>query len=76
MITEQIIPHEELLDAVHDAAVEYIDAERALQNYRSAAGPLNVESDAKLKQLKRTVAARAQALRDAQEQLVLTNPAA
>ena len=69
MIAEQLIPHEELLDAVHEASVHYVEADSALRNYRlSGAHP------AKLEQLKSNLAAEEQSLRRAQKLLLLSNP--
>jgi hypothetical protein len=75
LITEQLSPHQELLEAVHEATVLYVAAERALKDYRLALYSLEPESDARLEELKRTALARSQALRDAQTQLLLSNPA-
>ncbi len=67
MITEQLIPHDELLNAVHEASVHYVEADSALRDYRlSGAHP------AKLEQLKSNLAAEEQSLRRAQTQLVLS----
>ena len=74
MLTEQVISHEELLDAVHDASVEYVEAERALQNYRLAFNNLTPENRAMLDELQGTVSAKSRALREAQTQLLLSNP--
>ena len=75
MISEQVISHDELLEAVHEASVEYVEADRALHSYRLALSHLALEGDARLEELRRTACAREQALRDAQTQLLLSNPA-
>ena len=76
MITEQLIPHEELLDAVHQASIQYVEADRALKNYRLAFNHLTPENRARLEELQRAAAARSRELREAQTQLLLSNPAA
>jgi len=74
LISEQVSPHNELLDAVHEASVRYVEAERALQSYRLALDHMAVDSDTRLEELRRTACAREQALRDVQTQLLLFNP--
>jgi hypothetical protein len=74
LITEQVIPHEELLDAVHQASVEYVEADRALKNYRFAVDHLTPEGHAKMEELQRNASAKSRALREAQVQLLLSNP--
>jgi hypothetical protein len=69
LIAEQLISHEELLAAVHEASIHYVEADSALRNYRSSGA-----HPAKLEQLKRNLAAEEQALREAQTQLLLSNP--
>jgi len=71
---EQVSPHEELLEAVHEASVQYVEAERAFENYRLTLYNLTTESNARLEELKRAVSARSQALREAQTQLLLSSP--
>ena len=67
MLAEQLISHQELLEAVHEASVHYVEADSALRNYRShGAHP------AKLEQLKSNLAAEEQSLRRAQTLLVLS----
>jgi hypothetical protein len=69
LITEQFISHEELLAAVHEASIHYVEADSALRNYRlSGAHP------AKLEQLKHNLAAEEKSLREAQAQLLLSHP--
>lgn len=74
MTIEQVSPHQEILEAVHEASVQYVEAERALENYRLTLYNLTTESNARLEELKRTASARSRALRDAQTQLLLSNP--
>jgi hypothetical protein len=74
VFAEQVIPHEELLEAVHEATVQYVEAERALKNYRLALNHLTPESHGRLEELQRTASARSQALRAAQVQLLLSKP--
>ena len=71
MLTEQLISHEELLEAVHQASIEYVEAERDLKNYRLAFNHFTPEIDARLEELQRNVSAKSQSLRAAQTQLVL-----
>jgi hypothetical protein len=71
---EQVSPHQELLEAVHEASVQYVEAERALENYRLTLYNLTTESDTRLEELKRAVSARSQALREVQTQLLLSSP--
>jgi hypothetical protein len=68
-LTEQLISHEELLEAVHEASIHYVEADSALRNYR-----LNGAHPAKLEQLKSNLAAEEQILREAQTLLLLSNP--
>jgi hypothetical protein len=69
LIAEQLISHEELLAAVHEASIHYVEADSALRNYRlSGAHP------AKLEQLKRNLAAEEKSLREAQAHLLLSHP--
>jgi hypothetical protein len=75
LISEQISPHEELLDAVHEAAVQYVEADRELENYRLVVHNFTPESEARLRELRRNVVQRSEALRAAQTQLLLSNPA-
>jgi hypothetical protein len=74
LFTEQVISHEELLDAVHEASVQYVEAERALQNYRLAFNHLTPENRAALDELQGAVSAKSRALREAQTQLLLSTP--
>ena len=74
MTIEQVSPHQELLEAVHEASVQYVEAERALENYRLTLYNLTTESDTRLEELKRAVSARSQALREVQTQLLLSSP--
>ena len=68
MITE-LISHEELLEAVHEASIQYVEADSALRNYR-----LDGFSAVNLDQLKRDVASKERSLREAQTQLLLSTP--
>jgi hypothetical protein len=74
LITEQVISHEELLDAVHEASVEYVEAERALKGYRFIVNGLTPENHVTLEELQRNVTVKSRALREAQTQLLLTTP--
>jgi len=53
--------------------VEYVEAERILQHYR-ATNDLNSLGSPRLAELKRIVSIKSQALREAQTQLLLSNP--
>jgi hypothetical protein len=71
LITEQLISRDELLEAVHEASVRLIEADKALRHYRLDG---SLENPSKLNQLRRALADSEQSLRDAQAQLVLGGP--
>jgi hypothetical protein len=73
LITEQVVSHEELVHAVYEASVDYVQADQALTSFRLSLEHFTPENLARLENLKRSTAAKSRVLREAQTQLLLAN---
>jgi hypothetical protein len=72
VVTDQLVSREELIEAVHDASIEYIHAEKVFQDFQTNMGVPTPATTAKLRELKRNALRRAQTLRSVQTQLLLS----